>query len=83
VRAGPKPEQTPGVVITFFDRNRTLVGTARLGPFEGTSKWTEHNERVPVPRTAQDAVIMIGLSGGTGQIAFDDFQMTPHMRPAK
>jgi protein-L-isoaspartate(D-aspartate) O-methyltransferase len=83
VRAGPKPEQSPGVAITFFDRNRSFVGTSRAGPFEGTSPWTEKHERLPVPRTAQDAVVMIGLNGGTGQIAFDDFRMTPVLRAAK
>jgi N-acyl-D-amino-acid deacylase len=82
-RVGPKSEQTPGAIITFFDRNRSFVGTVRAGPFEGTANWTERHERFPVPRTAQDAVIMIGLNGGTGVIAFDNLQLTPVLRPGK
>jgi N-acyl-D-amino-acid deacylase len=83
VRSGPKPEHTPGVLVTFFDRNRSFVSTARGGPYEGTSKWVSKRELLPVPKSAQDAVIMIGLNGGTGQISFDDFQMTPIPRSSK
>jgi N-acyl-D-amino-acid deacylase len=82
-KAGLKPEHTPGVVITFFDKNRAFVSTVRAGPFEGTYDWQVRRERLPVPRTAQDAVIMIGLNGGTGQIAFDNIRMTPVPRSGK
>jgi N-acyl-D-amino-acid deacylase len=83
VRPGPKPEHTAGITITFFDRNRSYVSTVRAGPFEGTNSWGRETQRIAVPRTAQDAVIMIGLSGATGRIAFDDIQFKPVMRGAK
>ena len=83
VRPGPKPEHTAGITITFFDRNRSYVSTVRAGPFEGTNSWGRETQRIAVPRTAQDAVIMIGLSGATGRIAFDDIQIKPVMRGAK
>ncbi len=83
VRAGPKPENVACVSISFFDRNRSLAGVFRSGPYLGTREWTRVRERVAVPRTAQDAVVMIGLQGATGRAAFDDIQITPAPRAAK
>jgi N-acyl-D-amino-acid deacylase len=83
VRPGPKPEHAAGIAITFFDRNRSFVSTVRAGPFEGTSAWKQARERIPVPRSAQDAVIMIGLYGATGHIAFDEVQIKPVARVSK
>jgi protein-L-isoaspartate(D-aspartate) O-methyltransferase len=82
-RSGLKSDQAPGIAITFFDKNRSFVSTVRAGPFEGTVGWSQKRERIPVPRTAQDAVIMIGLNGGTGSIAFDDLRMTAVPRSRK
>jgi N-acyl-D-amino-acid deacylase len=83
LRSGPKAGQAPGITITFFDRNRALAGTFRAGPDEGTSIWTEWRERVAVPRTAHDAVIMIGLNGATGRLSLDDIRLVPLARGAK
>ncbi len=83
IRNGSKPEQAAGVVITFFDRNRSLVSTVRAGPSDATTNWTPSREKIAVPRTAQDAVIMIGLNGATGEIGFDDVQIKPVPRGSK
>ena len=83
VRPGPKPEQTASVAITFFDRNRSFLGTFRAGPYTGTTPWSRMREQVPVPRTARDAVIMIGLHGATGRAAFDDIQIAPIPRSSR
>jgi protein-L-isoaspartate(D-aspartate) O-methyltransferase len=83
VRAGSKPEQVPGIVITFIDPAKKIADIVRAGPFDGTTAWTEKRERIAVPRTAEYAVIMIGLNGGTGRIAFDDIQIKPILRAVK
>jgi protein-L-isoaspartate(D-aspartate) O-methyltransferase len=83
VRPGPRPEQIAGMSITFFDRNRSFLGTWRAGPFPATMSWTTKGERVAVPRTARDAVIMIGLNGATGKVALDDIQLAPPPRASK
>lgn len=83
VRSGTKPGETAGLTITFFDRNRSLAGTFRAGPYDGSSRWIAERRRVLVPRTAHDAVIMIGLHGATGMIEFDDIRMTPIQRAAR
>ncbi|MBI3466029.1 MAG: protein-L-isoaspartate(D-aspartate) O-methyltransferase, partial [Planctomycetes bacterium] len=77
VLAGPKAEQLAGISITFFDRNRSFLTTWRTGPFPRTMPWTSKEERVAVPRTARDAVIMIGLNGATGKVALDDVRLAP------
>ncbi|MBI3465077.1 MAG: hypothetical protein HY000_18775 [Planctomycetes bacterium] len=45
--------------------------------------WTSKEERVAVPRTARDAVIMIGLNGATGKVALDDVRLAPVPRDSK
>ena len=83
VRVGPKPEQVPGIMITFIDSGKKFADIARAGPFDGTTAWAEKRERLVVPKSAEYAVIMLGLNGGTGRIAFDDIQIKPIPRASK
>lgn len=77
VRPGQNVRELPGVIITFYDKNRAMVGEVGLGPWRGTFDWQRESKRLPVPAKAREAVLRIGLLGATGEIAFDDLRLAP------
>jgi protein-L-isoaspartate(D-aspartate) O-methyltransferase len=77
VQPGPRPEQSPAIVITFYDERRAPVGEASLGPLVGTFDWQERNGVLRVPVRAREAIVRIGLLGGTGQLSLDALLLRP------
>ncbi|MCC6125213.1 MAG: protein-L-isoaspartate(D-aspartate) O-methyltransferase [Pirellulales bacterium] len=73
-----KPERycQPGAVFIFYDENRAPLGETVLGPWRGTFPWQKESRRVEVPLRAREAFLSIGLLGATGEIRFDDLNMT-------
>jgi protein-L-isoaspartate(D-aspartate) O-methyltransferase len=69
-------EAFPSVGITFYDEARRDLGHNWLGPFRGTSEWTRVQKRFKVPVKTREGILRIGLFGGTGEISFDDIQVT-------
>lgn len=72
VLAGPHRDDLPAVVLTFYDRNREVVGTQFFGPFRGDQKWQNYNREIRVPIAAREAILRIGLFGATGTARFDN-----------
>ncbi len=81
VVAGRDPDDIPRLAITFYDSNRKDVGTRWIGPFRGSRDWHQVNERFPVPPTAREAIVRLGLFGAIGDLYYDDVQLIP--APAK
>lgn len=71
VQAGPEPQHRPAVMIVFYDQKRATIGMAGLGPWRGTFGWQRHEARIPVPLAAREAIVRVGLLGGTGQLSID------------
>jgi protein-L-isoaspartate(D-aspartate) O-methyltransferase len=65
-------EGPPRIVVTFYDERRAIVGEEPAGSFSGTFDWRNETNRIRVPLRAREAIIRIGLLGGTGELAFDD-----------
>jgi protein-L-isoaspartate(D-aspartate) O-methyltransferase len=70
IRPAPNND-LPILGITFYDENRATVGEGALGPWRGTFPWQRQGGRIKVPVKAREAVLRIGLLGGTGEISFD------------
>ena len=70
----------PELGINFYDDVRRPAGFVKLGPWEGTRDWTVVTGQVEVPRNAHEAVVHIGLLGGTGEISFDAIEIKPLLR---
>ena len=69
-------EDSPGLAVQFFDENRERISYALQGPFLGTRrKWKKIEKTIPVPRAAREAIISLGLFGGTGVASFDGVEM--------
>jgi protein-L-isoaspartate(D-aspartate) O-methyltransferase len=77
LRPGRTATEQPGMVILFYGENREEVGTAFFGPFLGTFPWTQRSVILPVPMQAREAIIRIGLLGGTGTLAVDAIRLEP------
>ncbi|MCB9923164.1 MAG: protein-L-isoaspartate(D-aspartate) O-methyltransferase [Planctomycetaceae bacterium] len=76
VGIGIAPDQLAQVGTIFLDANRSPVGSAVLGPWRGTFGWTEMKGILRVPRTAREGIVNIGLIGGTGEVSFDNVQIS-------
>ena len=72
---GPGNEESPRVVITFFDDHRRTLGHAWLGPIRGDQSWQPFERTIRVPVQAREGILRIGLFGATGRAAFDDVKI--------
>ena len=81
LRPGQTRNQNPLVVVTFYDENRATIGRHTVGPWRGTFDWQRENATIAVPPRAREAIIHVGLLGGTGQMDLDDLLLhTPSER---
>jgi len=76
LKPGRNSDERPAVVVAFYDSNRKPVGFAMLGPFQGTKDWHEELQEIDVPSIAREAIIRVGLFGGTGTMYIDDLRVT-------
>jgi protein-L-isoaspartate(D-aspartate) O-methyltransferase len=75
IRPGERPEERPRIVVSFFDERRGVVSEESVGALSGTFDWREESGRIRVPLRAREAILRIGLLGGTGEVAFDDIRL--------
>ena len=75
VRPGRNNSELPHVVLTFYDERRRQVGQPAIGGWRGTFDWLQVVETVRVPPQAREAIVHIGLLGGTGSASFDNVQI--------
>jgi len=71
VRAGLAPDEAPAFVVKFFDEDRSRSARAFVGPWGGTFPWKEVQGTLAVPTWAREAILQVGMLGGTGQIEVD------------
>jgi protein-L-isoaspartate(D-aspartate) O-methyltransferase len=76
VEPGQTADQLPMVAITFYDENRAIIGQRGIGPWRGTFKWKHEKGKVRVPSAAREAIVYIGLLRATGEVSFDDVQIS-------
>jgi len=75
IRQGQTPQQVPMLLITFYDDNRAPVGHAALGQWRGSFPWQKESWGVDVPSRAREAILRIGLFGGTGEVSLDAIEL--------
>ncbi len=77
VLTGTAPDELPAITIQFFDGQRASLGVQWVGPFRGTRKWKAETKILRVPAATREAIVSIGLFGGTGIAAFDKVSVEP------
>ena len=68
---GKQSYQKPGLIIHFYDSIRRNIGQAYLGPWLGSRGWHQEKKTIPIPPQTREAVIQLGLNGGTGILNVD------------
>lgn len=72
---GAKSYQKPGIIIHFYDRIRRNIGQAYLGPWLGSRDWYHESKKISIPPQTREAVIQLGLNGGTGILRVDNLKI--------
>jgi protein-L-isoaspartate(D-aspartate) O-methyltransferase len=82
-RLTPDPATGGGaaVIVSFFDERRAAIDYAQLGPWTGDFDWREDSVEVSVPLATREAIIAIGLHGGTGRLEMDDLEVSAVASP--
>jgi protein-L-isoaspartate(D-aspartate) O-methyltransferase len=75
IHSGQTTQQLPGIVVTFYDENRAIVGEAILGPWRGSFDWQTESKLLNVPPKAREAIVHVGLLGAVGEISFDAIEL--------
>ncbi|MDA1050521.1 MAG: protein-L-isoaspartate(D-aspartate) O-methyltransferase [Planctomycetota bacterium] len=75
-----REDALPSVAITFYDENRNDLGHNWIGPFRGSSDWTQVKKRFRVPIQAREGLLRLGLFGATGELSFDAVSLKPISR---
>jgi protein-L-isoaspartate(D-aspartate) O-methyltransferase len=68
-------EESPRIIVVFYNERRATVGQATVGSFVGTHEWREEKGLIRVPLSAREAIIRIGLLGAVGELSFDDIRL--------
>jgi protein-L-isoaspartate(D-aspartate) O-methyltransferase len=74
---GQTPEQLPVVSVVFYDQSRAIIGRSYIGPWRGTFEWQRKTGRLKVPPQTREAIVHLGLFGGTGVLDIDEVALVP------
>ena len=72
IQPGRSSNDLPMFVIVFYDERRAILKTLGIGPWRGTLDWRHETEKFDVPVRAREAIVRIGLFGGTGEFSLDN-----------
>ncbi len=67
---------TAMAIVTFYDDRRAAIDDAQLGPWKGDFPWRRETAELRVPLGAREAILSIGLHGGSGKFDVDDIQLS-------
>ncbi|MFH1302192.1 MAG: protein-L-isoaspartate(D-aspartate) O-methyltransferase [Planctomycetota bacterium] len=67
--------QKPGFIIHFYDQIRRNIGQAYIGPWIGSRDWYRETKKIPIPPQTREAIIQLGLNGGTGILKVDSLKI--------
>lgn len=77
VTMGQANDEWPAITIQFFDAKRERLALNWVGPFKGTTAWSEREKEFDVPINTKEAILSIGLFGAIGRVSFDNVRITP------
>jgi len=75
IRVGLSVDETPAIAVRFFDERRARSTQAQLGPWGGTFDWKTVTGTLSVPTWAREAILQVGLRGGTGRLEADNLEI--------
>lgn len=75
VKKGDYPDEQPALRVHFYDADRKELPSDGIHGWEGTYDWKRVSRLVHVPPKAKEAILRIGLNGGTGELSVDDVKV--------
>ena len=63
--------------IAFYDRRRAVLENRVVAAWSETFAWTTTTKELRVPPGTREAIVRIGLLGGTGRLDLDKLSLTP------
>lgn len=76
IGAGPGAEDFPGLVVRFFNDERSRSVNGQVGPWKDNGPWRRVEGTVTVPVWAREAILQVGLLGATGRLDVDDVRVS-------
>jgi protein-L-isoaspartate(D-aspartate) O-methyltransferase len=77
---GPGPEDLPGLMVRFFNADRSRSSQVRVGSGPRGSGWQRQGGSAAVPPWAREAIVQIGMLGATGILDIDAVEVTSKAR---
>jgi protein-L-isoaspartate(D-aspartate) O-methyltransferase len=77
IQRGPEKDMSSAIAVSFYDAQRSPLGTQWLGPWTGSSNWRRVAKTLHVPPDTREAILRIGLFGATGALYVDDVDIWP------
>ena len=75
IGGGPRPEDFPGMVVRFFNDERSRSVNAQVGPWKENGPWRRVEGTVTVPVWAREAILQVGMLGATGRLDLDNVKV--------
>jgi protein-L-isoaspartate(D-aspartate) O-methyltransferase len=75
LRNGPSQLERPSLILQFYDADREALPPIVIGPWQQSFDWKRAGKAVHVPPRAREAILRIGLNGGTGVLCVDDVSL--------
>lgn len=67
----------PCLRIAFYDARRAVIENRSLGNWTGSFTWTKTQQTLRVPPATREAIVRLGLMGGSGRLDVDAVQLEP------
>lgn len=71
LKRGSVKNEHPAVSLHLFDTQRTMLSPTSTELPEGTYRWKEGRLEVKIPPNVREAILHIGVNGGTGTLDID------------
>jgi protein-L-isoaspartate(D-aspartate) O-methyltransferase len=76
IQWGVSDRERASWVLACYNAKRELIGVTAAGDWLGTFDWRPFEQRVAVPAATREAVLRVGLCGGTGRLSLDGLRLT-------
>ena len=80
VREGFSGDELPALGVQYFDERRARSSRALMPVGKGTFPWKRVEGTLTVPTWAREAILVVGMLGGTGRLEADDVRIEAVMR---
>lgn len=75
LRPNPAEGLYPAIVLTFYDERRAAIENHVLGPWQASFPWRTEVKDFQVPPDCREAIVRLGLLGGTGRLDIDNVEL--------